>query len=148
LYARLPGTVRERWMGPMAITACGLVMITAVRPGLAASVLILAAAEASGSYQVTANTAFMQRVPEYRRAQAFSIAATGLVAGQGAGFAIAGWAAQFTAPTTVTATAGALGAIGACVLALSWRRLLDNGKTPGKHRMHLPGRHRFSAVSQ
>jgi hypothetical protein len=140
--------MRERWMGPMAIIACGLVMITALRPGLAASVLILAAAEAFGSYQVTANTAFMRRVPHYHRAQAFSIAATGLVAGQGAGFAIAGWAAQFTAPTTVTATAGALGSIGACVLALSWRRRLDVSKTPGKHRTDLPGRRRLSAAPQ
>jgi hypothetical protein len=122
LYARLPATIRERWMGPMAVAACGILTFTAFRPDLAGSMIILAMTGAFGAYQITANTAFVERIPDQRRAQAFGIAASGLVAGQGAGFAAAGWAAQFVTPTTITAVAGGAGAGAACTLALAWQR--------------------------
>jgi hypothetical protein len=47
----------------------------------------------------------------------------GLVAGQGLAFALAGWAAQATTPATVTTIAGLAGALLACSLTITWRRL-------------------------
>jgi hypothetical protein len=54
-------------------------------------------------YQLAANTAFVERVPGDRRAQAFGFANAGLVAGQGAAFALAGAAAEAVPPSTVIA---------------------------------------------
>jgi MFS family permease len=123
VYARFPESVRQRWMGPMAVATTGTLILTALRPGIAGSMAILAAVGVFGTYQVTANTAFVAAVPASRRGLAFSVAATGLVAGQGVAFAAAGAAARYVAPSMVTAAAGALGAVAACVLALYWRRL-------------------------
>jgi hypothetical protein len=86
--------------------------------------VIFALVGAFGVYQVTANTTFVEAVPDAQRAQALTVAATGLVAGQGIAFAVAGWAAQAVAPAAVAAIAGAVGALAACVLAASWRHLL------------------------
>ena len=122
-YARLPEPVRQRWMGPLAVATTGTLILTALRPGIAGSMAIFAAVGVFGTYQVTANTAFVAAVPASRRGLAFSVAATGLGAGQGVAYVAAGAAARCVAPSTVTAAAGALGAVAACVLALSWRRL-------------------------
>ena len=48
----------------------------------------------------------MARVPAAHRAQAFGIAATGVIVGQGAGFILAGAAAELVTPATVIAVAG------------------------------------------
>src|SRR5262249_45773972 len=64
------------------------------------------------------------------------IAAAGLVTGQGLAFAAAGWAAQVFPPAAVTATAGGLGTVIACALAVSWRRLPREPVAPA--RMQAP----------
>jgi hypothetical protein len=93
-----------------------------------------------GIYQIAANTAFVVRVPNDRRAQAFGIANMGVVVGQGAGFVAAGAAASHFSPAAVVAVAGGLGAVLACVLTLQWRRLSPPG---GRHAAgrHGAGRH-------
>jgi MFS family permease len=74
-------------------------------------------------YQIAANTAFVERVPNERRGQAFGLANAGLIVGQGVATAIAGAVAEVVPPSTVVALAGGLGAVIACGLALSWRRM-------------------------
>ena len=127
---RIGPLTRLRWMGPMAACACGTLVLTAFRPGLAASMVIFALSGCFATYQIAANTAFVERVPNERRAQAFSFANAGLVAGQGAAFALAGAAAEVIPPSTVIALGGGLGALAACGLALRWR-----GRSPavGRH---------------
>ena len=122
LFTRL---VRPRrrlaWMGPLAVLTCGTLVGTALHPGLAASLVIFSLSAAFGVYQLAANTAFVERVHGDRRAQAFGFANAGLVAGQGAAFALAGAAAEVVPPSTVIAVAGGLGALAACGLTLRWR---------------------------
>jgi predicted MFS family arabinose efflux permease len=118
---RIGPLTRLKWMGPMAACACGTLMLTAFRPGLAASMAIFALSGCFAMYQIAANTAFVERVPSDRRAQAFGFANAGLVAGQGAAFALAGAAAEVVPPSTVIAFGGGLGALAACALALRWR---------------------------
>jgi len=118
---RIGPLTRLRWMAPMAACACGTLMLTAFGPGLAASMAIFALSGSFGMYQIAANTAFVERVPNERRAQAFSFANAGLVVGQGAAFALAGAAAEVIPPSTVIAVGGGLGALAACGLALRWR---------------------------
>jgi hypothetical protein len=126
-YARLPDATRRRWMGPMAVSACAILTLTALHPGIATSMVILGAVSVFGAYQVTANTTFVAATPADHRAQAFGIASTGLTAGQGIAYALAGWAAEHAAPATVTAIAGGIGTVLACVLAVSWHRLTEAG---------------------
>ena len=134
---RIGPLTRLRWMGPMAVCTCVALTATILRPSLAVSMAIFAVANMFTVYQIAANTAFVERVPNERRGQAFGLANAGLVVGQGAGFAIAGAVAEVVPPSTVVALAGGLGAVVACGLALSWRRVLP---VVGRHSARHLGR--------
>jgi hypothetical protein len=121
-------------MGPLAVLTCATLILTAFHPGLAASLVIFSLSAAFGSYQIAANTAFVIRTPNERRAQAFGIASMGVIVAQGAGFVAAGAAAKVIAPATVVAIGGGVGAAVAGVLTLRWRRVSPPG---GRH---APGR--------
>jgi hypothetical protein len=131
LFTRL---VRPRrrltWMGPLAVLTCATLVLTALRPGLAASLVIFSLSAAFGVYQIAANTAFVVRVPNERRAQAFGIANMGVIVGQGAAFVAAGAAAEVVAPAVVIAVGGGIGAIVGVVLTLRWRHVSPPG---GRH---------------
>ena len=73
-------------MGPLAVLTCATLVLTVFRPGLAVSLVIFSLSAVFGSYQIAANTAFVIRTPNERRAQAFGIASMGVIVGQGAGF--------------------------------------------------------------
>ncbi len=131
LFSRL---VRPRrrlaLMGPLAVLTCATLVLTALRPGLAVSLVIFSLSAAFGVYQLAANTAFVVRVPNERRAQAFSIANMGVIVGQGAAFVAAGAAAEVVAPAVVIAVGGGIGAIVGLVLTLRWRHVSPPG---GRH---------------
>jgi hypothetical protein len=114
---------RINWMGPLAVLTCGTLVLTALRPGLAASLVIFSLSAACGVYQIAANTAFVVRVPNERRAQAFGIANMGVIVGQGAAFVAAGAAAEVVTPAAVIAIGGGIGAVAAFALTLSWRHV-------------------------
>ena len=128
---------RLRWMGPMAVLSGAVLVATAARPNLWASMAIFAVCNTFGMYQIAANTAFVERIPNEKRAQAFGLANAGLIVGQGVAFALAGAAAEVVPPSTVVALSGGLGAVIACGLALRWR-----GMAPavGRHRARRLGR--------
>jgi MFS family permease len=134
---RIGPLTRLKWMGPMAVCACGILLLTVVRPGLAASIAIFAVSGAFGMYQIAANTAFVERLPNERRAQAFGLANAGLVVGQGLAFMAAGAAAEVVPPSTVIALSGGLGALVACGLAFRWR---DMSPAVGRHSARHLGR--------
>lgn len=124
LFTRTVGPLtRLRWMGPMAICTCAVLPLTIFRPGLAISMAIFALSGTFAIYQIAANTAFVEWVPDKRRAQAFGLANMGTVLGQGAALTVAGAAAQVMSPSTVIALGGGLGALMACALALRWRHI-------------------------
>ena len=131
LFTRL---VRPRrrlaWMGPLAVLTCATLVLTALRPGLAASLVIFSLSAAFGVYQIAANTAFVVRVPNERRAQAFGIANMGVIVGQGAAFVAAGAAAEWVSPAVVIAVGGGIGAVIGLVLTLRWRHVSPPG---GRH---------------
>jgi MFS family permease len=126
--------VRERQraslMGPLAVLTCGTLVLTALQPGLAASVVLFSLSAAFGVYQIAANTAFVVRVPNERRSQAFGIASMGVIVGQGLAFMAAGAAAEVITPAAVIAIGGVIGAVVAIVLTLRWRHVSPPG---GRH---------------
>jgi len=121
---------RLAWMGPLAVLTCATLVLTALHPGLAASLVIFSLSAAFGVYQIAANTAFVVRVPTERRAQAFGIANMGVIVGQGAAFVAAGAAAEVVSPAVVIAIGGGIGAIIGIVLTLRWRHVSPPG---GRH---------------
>jgi Major Facilitator Superfamily len=128
---------RLGWMGPMAVLSCGILVVTVLRLNLIASMGLFALSNSFAMYQVAANTAFVERIPNEKRGQAFGLANAGLVVGQGVAFAVAGAAAEVVPPSTVVALSGGIGALIACGLALRWRRM-----TPavGRHTARHLGR--------
>jgi MFS family permease len=121
---------RINLMGPLATLTCGALILIAFGPDLVVSLVIFTLSAAFGVYQIAANTAFVIRVPNERRAQAFGIANMGVIVGQGAAFIAAGAAAEVVPPAAVIAVSGAIGAVVALVLTLRWRHVSPPG---GRH---------------
>jgi len=117
-------------MGPLAVLTCATLVLTALRPGLAISLVIFSLSAAFGIYQIAANTAFVVRVPTERRAQAFGIANMGVIVGQGAAFIAAGAVTDIVAPAVVIATWSGVGTVVAVILTLRWRQVSPPG---GRH---------------
>ena len=128
---------RLRWMGPMAVLTCGILAVTVFRPNLVVSMALFALSNCFAMYQIAANTAFVERIPNEKRGQAFGLANAGLVVGQGLAFALAGAAAEVVPTSTVVALSGGIGALIACGLAIQWR-----GMSPviGRHTARHLGR--------
>jgi MFS family permease len=114
---------RLRWIGPLAVAACAVLLVTAIQPGLGLALAVFAVSGAFGVYQIPANAAFVERVPNARRGQAFGLANAGLIVGQGIMFVVAGAAAQASSPATVIAAVGGVGTVAAILLAVRWLRV-------------------------
>jgi hypothetical protein len=110
-------------MGPLATATCATLTLTALRPGLAVSLIVFSASAGFGAYQIAVNTAFVVRVPNERRAQAFGIAAMTIIVVQGTVFVAAGLAAELVPPAAVIAAGGGIGAAVSVALTASWRRI-------------------------
>ena len=123
----LAARARASLMGPLAVATCAALVLTALRPDLAISLVIFSLSALFGIYQIAAGTEFAARVPDERRAQAVGIASTGIVVGQGAGFIAAGAAASVLGPAVVIALWGGAGTVAAVALTLRWRRLSPPG---------------------
>jgi MFS family permease len=123
----VPPAQRIRWMGPLAVAACGLLILFAAHPGLAGVLIILTASGLCTCYQLAANASFVTATPPDQRSRAFGVAQGGINLGQGLVIVLAGAAAERFTPDTVIWAGGALGALCAMLLAcgrsarLSWR---------------------------
>jgi Major Facilitator Superfamily len=128
---------RLKWMGPMAVLGCAVLVVAVAHLGLIASMALFALSNVFTMYQIAANTAFVERIPNEKRGQAFGLANAGLIVGQGIAFALAGAAAEVVPPSTVVALSGGIGALIACGLAIRWR-----GMSPviGRHTARHLGR--------
>jgi MFS family permease len=120
--SRIPPERRSRLLGPLAVLACAALLGCALRPDLAATLALLTLSGVASSYNLIANTTFVQLTPDAQRAQAFGFALTALRVSQGLGVVLAGLAAERTAPHGVVAAAGAIGVLAAFGAATLWRR--------------------------
>lgn len=111
---------RMRWLGPLAAAACLPLLGSAARPGLLVTAALWALSGAFSAFQIPANAAFMQAVPDAQRGQAFGLAVTALRTAQGAGILIGGVAADQWSPATAVAGAGVLGMLFATLAGRAW----------------------------
>lgn len=110
-------------MGWMSMLACLPLIGAGAHPPLWWVVGLWALSGVGAAYQLAANTAFVAAVPPSGRGQAFGLAQSGILAGQGAGILIGGAAAQVLGPETVVALAGVLGLSAAAMLTLGWNQV-------------------------
>jgi MFS family permease len=125
----VPPGRQQRWLGPLAVAACGVLVLFALRLDLAAALAILAVSGACACYQLAANSAFVVAVPPERRGQAFGLANGGMQVCQGLWIVLAGaLAAHGRAPGMVIAISGGIGAALAAALALA--RIRESARPP------------------
>jgi MFS family permease len=136
---------RLRFMGPLAVSACAVLILFFAEPGLSASLLILAASGLCASYQLAANAAFVSAAPQEQRSQAFGVAQAAMSLGQGVVMILAGAAAEHYPPARAIAVFGAVGAVAALALAVSAARSREptDERAPSAHlngQVHLVSR--------
>ena len=113
---------RLRWMGPMAVAACLILVTCLAQPDLLGLLAIVAGSGLLAAYQIAANAEFVLAAPDDRRGQAYAIANGGMNLGQGVLYVLAGLVASATTPAIAVAGSGLIGAILAWWLATDWRR--------------------------
>ena len=120
----VPPARRQRWLGPLAVAACGVLVLASLRLNFVAVLVMLALSGACAAYQLAANSAFVAEVPPERRGQAFGLANGGMQVFQGLWIVLAGAAvsSRIFAPGTIIAISGGIGAFLAAALALSQHR--------------------------
>jgi MFS family permease len=124
-------SARLRCMGPLAVATCAVLVLFIFQPDLLDSLLILFASGLCASYQLAANAAFVRAAPGEQRSQAFGVAQGGMSLGQGTVIILAGAVADHHSPASVIAVCGAVGAVAALAIALSWSR--DHGHADRHH---------------
>lgn len=142
-FSRLvsPGQ-RLRWMGPLAIAACGVLVLFAVGPRLPLALTILAVSGVFACFQLAAAAAFVSAAPPDQRSQAFGLAQGGMSLGQGVVMVLAGAVAEHFRPAAVIVVCGAVGAVAAVIIAISnaRRRYVPGALVPeGLPVPHAPG---------
>ena len=113
---------RLRWMGPLAVAACLILVGCLADPDLPVLLAIVTASGLLASYQIAANAAFVLNAPDDRRGQAYAIANGGMNLAQGLLYVLAGVAATVATPARAVAGSGLAGALLATWLMLKWRR--------------------------
>ncbi|HEX6470051.1 MAG TPA: MFS transporter [Streptosporangiaceae bacterium] len=114
---------RIRAMGRMSMLACAPLIGSALHPPLWAVLALWTLSGVGSAYQVAANAAFVAAVPAAGRGQAFGLAQSGIMAGQGLGILAGGALAQVIGPEPVVALAGMCGLTAATMLALPWTQV-------------------------
>jgi predicted MFS family arabinose efflux permease len=113
---------RIRWMSPLAMAACGTLVLFVFRPPLPIALVLLSVSGIFDCYQLAANASFVAATPAQQRSQAFGIAQGGMSLGQGVAMVLAGATAGHYAPSLVIAASGAIGVVAAIVITASGAR--------------------------
>jgi predicted MFS family arabinose efflux permease len=121
---------RLRLMAPLAVLACGMLVLFVLRPPLPVALAILMLSGICDCYQLAANASFVSAAPPQHRSGAFGLAQSGMTLSQGAAMVAAGALAQHHSPSAVIAAVGAIGALCAVLVATSGGK--DRGRS-GDH---------------
>jgi hypothetical protein len=108
-------------MSPLAVAACGVLILFVFRPPLPIALMVLAVSGLFDCYQLAANASFVAATPARQRSQAFGIAQGGMSLGQGVAIVGAGALAEHYAPGLVIAASGAVGSVAAIAIAFNGR---------------------------
>jgi Na+/melibiose symporter-like transporter len=113
---------RLQLLAPMALLSVAPLVAFVFRPGLPAATVLLVLSGVGGCYQLPANAAFVAALPNARRAQAFGLVASGMLAVQGIAIAVAGAVASAVPAADVIAGSGGAGCLATVLLRVLNRR--------------------------
>src|SRR5690606_23710493 len=114
---------RSRLVGVVAAGAGVPLALCALRPGLAASLVLWGLSGLlATAYLLQTQVDFVRATADAERGRAVGVAASGVVAGQGLAVLAGGVLADAWSPATAVAVAGLAGAALATAGAVAWRR--------------------------
>jgi MFS family permease len=123
LFVRfVPGELRDRLVGVLAVGAGVPLLLCALRPGiLLSAVLWSLSGLLSTAYLLQTQAGFVRATPPDERGRAIGVAASGIIAAQGLAVLAGGLLADTWGPATAITVAGAIGVLlcAVCAIALS-----------------------------
>lgn len=124
LFTRfVPGQLRERLIGVLAMCAGLPLVVCALRPDLWTSVILWALSGMfSAAYLLQAQASFVRLTPDEVRGAALGVVASGVVAAQGVALLLAGPLADLLSSAVVVSISGAAGASLAALMSVLWWR--------------------------
>ena len=115
--------VRLRLLGPLAISACAVLLACVAHLGLVLTIVVWAISGAAQAFQTVAAAAFIRAVPDAGRGQAFGLASTSLRLAQGVAIVIGGALTVLLAPSWVVVVFAAVGTVVTVFIAMAWTRV-------------------------
>jgi hypothetical protein len=130
LFVRfVPAATRPRLVGVMAVAAGVPLALCILRPGVPLTLLLWAVSGMlSTAYLLQTQASFVRATPDAGRGRAIGVAASGIIAAQGAAVLLGGLLSDASDPATAVAVAGVLGAVLSAGGAVAWHRA--NSTTP------------------
>jgi predicted MFS family arabinose efflux permease len=124
LFVRfVPAGTRARLVGLMAVAAGVPLALCILRPGVPLTLLLWAVSGMlSTAYLLQTQASFVRATPAGSRGRAIGVAASGIIAAQGAAVLLGGLLADASDPATAVAVAGTLGAALSAGGAVAWQR--------------------------
>jgi hypothetical protein len=124
LFVRfVPAETRARLVGLMAVAAGVPLALCILRPGVPLTLLLWAVSGMlSTAYLLQTQASFVRATPDGGRGRAIGVAASGIIAAQGAAVLLGGLLAEASDPATAVAVAGVLGAVLSAGGAVAWHR--------------------------
>jgi MFS family permease len=132
LFVRfVPAATRARLVGLMAVAAGVPLALCILRPGVPLTLLLWAVSGMlSTAYLLQTQASFVRATPDGGRGRAIGVAASGIIAAQGAAVLLGGLLADATDPATAVAAAGVLGAVLSAGGAVAWHRANSTAPSP------------------
>lgn len=132
LFVRfVPAGTRARLVGPMAVAAGVPLALCILRPGVPLTLLLWAVSGMlSTAYLLQTQASFVRATPDGGRGRAIGVAASGIIAAQGAAVLLGGLLADASDPATAVAAAGVLGAVLSAGGAVAWHRANSTAPSP------------------
>ncbi len=124
LFVRfVPAATRARLVGVLAVAAGIPLALCILRPGVPLTLLLWAVSGMfSTAYLLQTQASFVRATPDGGRGRAIGVAASGIIAAQGAAVLLGGVLADASDPTTAVAAAGVVGAVLSAGGAMAWHR--------------------------
>jgi MFS family permease len=142
LFVRfVPAQTRARIVGVLAVGAGLPLVLCAFRPGIPLTLLLWGVSGMlSTAYLLQTQASFVRATPDAGRGRAVGVAASGIIAAQGAAVLVCGLLADVWDPATAVAVAGGIGAVLSLGGAVAWHRA--NAATPALQLRLVPARSR------
>jgi MFS family permease len=142
LFVRfVPAQTRARLVGVLAAGAGLPLVLCALRPGIPLTLVLWGVSGMlSTAYLLQTQASFVRATPDAGRGRAVGVAASGIIAAQGAAVLVGGLLADVWDPATAVAVAGGIGAVLSLGGAVAWHRA--NAATPALQLRLVPARSR------